>query len=155
MIYALEEYSEVVEEIKPLLLAHHEEIVFYKDELELDPDYDLYKLGQETGILKVFTMRSGGGPKEKGTLVGYNIFFVHTHPHYKQDIFADNDMVYIDPAHRHTGDTIAFFEWCERQLKENNVHVITYHMNTLKTFSSLMNELDMDLAQHMYMKYIG
>lgn len=156
MIYALENFNDMIEELKPFLTAHYEEVAMYQDKIELDPDYDLYTAMQDAGVLKVFTMRFGGGPTEKGALIGYNIFFVKEHPHYKQDIFAVNDIVYVDPLHRHGGDTPAFFEWCERQLKEEfDVHVITYHMKTMKTFHALMESIEMDHAEHMYMKYIG
>lgn len=149
MNYKLEDYHDVVEELTPLLVKHYEEVALYQDRIDLDPDYEAYSALQESGILKVYTMR------KDEELFGYNIFFVRTHPHYASTVWAANDVVYIDPAYRHTEHTPGFFQWCEDQLRVDGAQVITYHMKVMKSFATLMNHLDMDHAEHIYTKYIG
>lgn len=152
MIYQLEYFDDVIEELKPHLHKHYEEVAMYTDKIDLDPDYDMYGKMQNAGVLAIFTMREN----DTYEIAGYNIFFVKEHVHYKNDIWAGNDIVYIAPEYRHEEDTIRFFEYCERQLKEEwNAHVVSYHMKTMKTFTTLMEYLGMDHAEHVYTKYIG
>jgi spermidine synthase len=93
--------------------------------------------------------------RDDDNLIGYNIFFLKEHPHYKDHVFATNDIVYIDPKYREELTSPEFFKWCEDQLKSSGVSVITYHMKVMKSFQSLMKLLEMDHAEHVYTKYIG
>ncbi len=149
MKYQHEKYNDVIEELKPHLHEHYKEVAMYQDKIDFDPNYEAYEAAQENDMLYVYTMR------DDGELAGYNIFFVQAHPHYKSDIFAVNDIVYIAPNYRHKSDTVEFFQYCENELKELGVSVITYHMKVLKTFEMLMKGLGMDHAEHSYTKYIG
>ena len=150
MIYFKQEtLSEVREELEPLLPLHWEEVAMYQDKIELSPDWDAYYAMEQNGNLIVFTLRD----EEK--LIGYNLFFLRTNPHYSDSLWAVNDIVYIEPSHRHDVTTPNFFDWCESQLRSMGAEVITYHMKVLKSFQTLMDMLDMDHAEHLYMKYIG
>lgn len=149
MKYQHENYHDVIEELKPHLHEHYKEIAMYQDKIDLDPNYEAYCTAQDNNMLYVYTMR------DEDELVGYNIFFVQTHPHYNSNMFAVNDIVYITPNYRHSLDTFKFFNYCENDLKGLGVDVITYHMKVLKSFEALMKALDMDHAEHMYTKYIG
>lgn len=144
-----EKYQDVIEEMKPYLHDHYLEVAMYQDHIDLDPNYEAYEKAQDSGMLYMYTMR------DEGKLVGYNVFFVQTHPHYSMNFFAMNDIVYIEPSHRHDVATLEFFQYCEEDLKKDGVHVISYHMKVMKTFEALMELLDMDHAEHMYTKYIG
>lgn len=148
MKYAKENFHDVIEELKPHLHEHYKEVAMYQDKIDLDPNYEAYGMAQTNGMLHIYTMR------EDDKLVGYNIFFVQSHPHYNSTVWAVNDIVYVAPEYRHTPDTLFFFAYCEVQLKAV-ASVITYHMKVMKTFQMLMNGLGMDHAEHMYSKYIG
>ena len=149
MKYQHEKYHDVIEELKPHLHEHYKEVAMYQDKIDFDPNYEAYGVAQDNGMLYIYTMR------DEDELVGYNIFFVQTHPHYSSNMFAVNDIVYIAPNYRHKVDTLGFFAYCENSLKELGVDVMTYHMKVLKTFEMLMKTLEMDHAEHMYTKYIG
>ena len=144
-----EKYHDLIEELKPYLHDHYKEVAMYQDKIPLDPNYEAYGLAQDNGVLHMFTMR------DEGELIGYNIFFVQSHPHYNSTYWAMNDIVYIAPDQRHNLASLEFFQYCEEQLKEFGADVITYHMKVMKTFQALMESLDMDHAEHMYTKYIG
>ena len=150
MTFVLENYNHVIEELKPMLSDHYEEVAMYQDKIPLEPNYDDYKEMQKLKRLYLFTWREGS------ELVGYNIFLVGSHLHYKSNKFAWNDVVYVRPDYRHKGQTIEFFKFCEDFLKEEaGVSVITYHMKVSKMFKALMDLLEMDHAEHIYTKYIG
>jgi hypothetical protein len=148
--YNLENYEETIEELKPLLAEHNIEVGSYTESLELDPKWGIYEELDALGYLTIFTMR------DEGELIGYNIFRVDTHIHYQQDLWADNDVLYIKPEYRHAETTIEFLEFCEDALRDSYyVKVITYQMPVSQPFSTLMSNLKMDNAEQFYTKYIG
>lgn len=147
--FGIETLDEVLAELKPLLECHYEEVAMYQDHIKLNPDYDRYYAAEELGQLSIYTMR------DDDDLVGYSVFFKAMHPHYKDHLYAVNDIVYICEGLRHSPSTIEFFATCEEWLKQEGASVITYHMKVMKQFTALMNVLKFDHAEHLYSKYVG
>jgi len=147
--YAVETLDECLEELKPLLHKHYEEIAMYQDRIEFDPDYEAYYRLEEAGALHIVTVR------DDGEIVGYYVSFVHAHMHYKQDKFSVNDILFIDEAYR--GSTVGYrlIKYVEKKLREIGVTVMTIHMKTEFPFERLCESLGMDKAEYLYTKYIG
>lgn len=141
-----EEYSECIEEVKELIEDHYKEIALYQDKIELSPDYALY---ESTDALRIYTVR-----KER-TLVGYFFVFIAKHPHYKEHLFANNDIIYIAKEHRnaHAGKGLILF--AEERLKSEGVSVLNINMKTHQPFDNLMLSLGFDCVERVYGKYIG
>lgn len=135
MNFQAESVEAVLEEIKPLLVKHWEEVSFYKD-IALDPDYESYLKMDELGVLRVYTARD-----EDNVLMGYAVFFVRANPHYRQSLQAVQDIIFIDPEKRGFG--VKFILWTEQQLKAEGVQVVFQHIktNTPKTID-LFRRLD-------------
>ena len=156
MIYAQESFKEFISSTRPLIREHHWEVGIYQDEIDLNIDEDLYTTLDEAGKLRIYTWRDEKTLDWPLSMRGYSLFFVHSHPHYKDHLFASNDIVYVKPHFRHTGNTLKFFEWCEQQLVDEGVSVISYHMKEDKPFHTLMKDmLGYDHQEHIYTKYIG
>lgn len=149
MEYQEESYWDVIDELRPMLQEHYKEVAMYQDDIDLNFDEEKYRTIDHQDALRIFTMR------EEGKLVGYNVFFVSTHIHYMDHIYAQNDVVYIDPEYRGSECTPTFFKRCDNWLKEEGVSVITYHMKVNKPFQALMDFLEFDHAEHIYTKYVG
>lgn len=145
--YQEEKLADILEELKPLLQEHYKEIALYQDDIKLDPDYDLYLLMEEQGTLHVYTVRSD-------QLVGYCITFVREHPHYKSDLYAVNDIVYVHPDHRHTEVAPVMLQNLETIMQERGVSVMTFHMKTYKTFEALMDFSGFDKVEYLYSKLL-
>jgi GNAT superfamily N-acetyltransferase len=147
--YAVETLNECLEELKPLLHKHYEEIAMYRDRIEFDPDYDAYYRLEEAGALHMVTVR------DDGNIIGYYVSFIHHNLHYRQDKFAVNDILYVDEAYR--GGTVAYkmLRYAEKALKDIGVSVMTIHMKTEFPFERLCEALGMDKAEYLYTKYIG
>ena len=75
--FGVERYSQVNEDIKELIKLHYDEIAVNKEDIPLDPDWDRYKLLDDKGLIMIITAR------DEGRLVGYSIFFISNHLHYK------------------------------------------------------------------------
>lgn len=149
VIYAVEPLAECLEEMKPILRQHYEEVAMYKDKIELNPDYTKYLAMSDLGILHVVTARL------KGELIGYFISVLSPHIHYSDHTYAVNDILFIKEEYRYSGVGVTMFKYAEKQLKELGVSVITIHMKTALPFDALCQGLGYDYAERQYTKYIG
>ena len=145
----IEKLNSCLEEMKPFLIKHYEEVAMYKEHIKLNPDYDTYFRLEESGDLVVVIAR------EEGKLVGYFLSFVMRHPHYKDHLFASNDIIYVDPDNRDFGIGPSMISFAEGCLKERGVSVMVINMKTAKPFEGLCQSLGMDRAEYTYTKYIG
>jgi len=148
--YALEKMNEaLVTELSDLLEMHWEEIAMYKDKIEFKPDFEAYYAMEEMGALQAIIVR------KDGEIVGYYISFIFTHPHYKDNKFAQNDILFIHPDYR--GGTVAYrmFKYAEKELKNIGCSVNLIHMKTQFPFERLCEKLGMDKQEIIYSKYIG
>jgi GNAT superfamily N-acetyltransferase len=116
--YAVESYANLVEEIKPLLRQHWEEIALFKDEIDLEPDYGFYQAAYAAGLMRFYTARIDK------KLVGYLIFSVRNHHHYASHRWAVNDIVWIHPDHRNFGTGSGLFQFAEADLLDGGPIVI-------------------------------
>lgn len=140
-----EQVGKCWDELQPMLEAHWEEVAAFKDDIKLNVDRDAYENREKFGSFVLFTVR------DSGKLVGYNAFFLSFHPHYKDHIYAVNDVLFIDPAYRHNGLAVEFVQFCEHELKYVHLaDVVTYHMKVYKPFESLMKFCGYGHLEHLY-----
>lgn len=95
-----------VEEMKPMAVAHYEEVGHW--DLPVDVDWDFYR---NSPAVRTFTVR------EQGKLVGYAVFLVAPDKHLGNRPMAIADAVYVDPQWRGRTTAYRFVRWCEEQLK--------------------------------------
>lgn len=112
--------KQLLEEARPLLQNHWSEISYYKD-IELNPDYELYIKMQEFKSIRCYIARC-----EDNKMIGYAVFFIKNHPHYKQSLMAIQDIIFFDPQYRGRG--MLFIMWCDEQLKNIGVQVVSHHV---------------------------
>lgn len=141
-------FSDVIDELIPLVLAHYEEIAVYKDRILLDIDFKLYMQMEQAEKFIVFTARDGE------QMVGYSAFFWGPSPHYRNTLYAVNDVVFVKPEYRgNTGTTLAAF--CEDQLKAMGTQVITYHVKTAFDWSPALVKLGYESVEKILIKWVG
>jgi GNAT superfamily N-acetyltransferase len=124
--FAVETYDQVVDDIRPLLRDHWQELATYHD-VPLDPDFDAYAAMEKAGRLRIFTVRGEGNQP----LVGYAIYFVSPHHHYKMTKWAISDIILIVAEHRNLGLGHGLFDFLEDALRAEGVEVM-YTMAKLK-----------------------
>ena len=139
--------KELLEEAKPLLYKHWEEIAHYKD-IPLDPDFDLYLKMQAMGAIRSYSVRN-----DEGKLVGYACFFVRHNGHYKQTLYAVQDIVFIDPECR--GGGFKFIRWCDEQLRELGVNVVTHHIKAAHNFGPALERMGYTLQDLIYSRRLN
>lgn len=123
----LEKFDDVIEELEPLLEDQLQETEpqYVKDGVELDPDYDLYRLLEDRGNLFVAVLRL------QREVIGYFMLIRSPHLHHKLKEVVTVDIMYIKPEHRHgeaTGILMDFMvglcnlmevDWLRVAMKEN------------------------------------
>lgn len=136
-------------EIEPLLDSHWDEIALNKEKIKLNPDFDAYEALELEGKLKIFTAR------DDGQLVGYFIVIVGTNIHYKDHLFASNDVIYLSPNHRKGFTGIKLIKFAEKCLKSDGVSVLTINTKVHQPFDKLLDFLKFRKIERVYSKYLG
>ena len=136
-------------EAQELIRLHWEEIATNKETIKLNPDWDLYYALEDRGNLNIYTAR------EDGRLVGYFVVIVGSNLHYKDHMFAENDILYLHPNYRQGWTGIRLLKFAEKALKEEGVSVIKINTKVHKPFDPLMEWLDYRLTERVYTKYVG
>lgn len=119
-VFARERYDTVVSDIQPLLVEHWQELALYQDDIPLDPDYEIYSAMDKAGALALYTVRHGHNKR----LVGYAIYFLRKHHHYKNHKWAVSDVVLVEKEHRNMGLGNGLFAFVEADLKASGVDVM-------------------------------
>lgn len=143
MRFQEEKLKDCLEEAKPLLYAHWKEIAHYQD-IEFAPDYEQYFRMEEAGVIKVFTAR------EQSVLVGYAVYFIRHHIHYKSCLCAYQDILFLDPNYRRTGGI--FIKWCDERLKELGVQLIIQHIKAAHNFGKMLERFGYELMDLIFVK---
>lgn len=132
-----------------LIRLHWEEIALNKEKIKLNPDWNAYNKLEESGSLKIFTARSD---KE---LVGYFVVLVGRNLHYKDHIFAENDILYLHKDYRKGYTGIKLIKFAEKCLKEDGVSILKVNTKIHQPFDKLMSFLKFNLIERVYTKYLG
>lgn len=147
--YSLESFSDIVEDLKPIFEEHSSEVDIYQDVISLNPDYGTFITLDKLDKLRLIVAR------DKGRIVGYSMYVVNEHLHYKDHKYAVNDILFLDKEYRGGYTALELLDYAEAVLSEEGVSVITMNMKTHAKFETLMESLDYDRAEILYTKYIG
>ena len=140
--------TDLIREAAPLLKAHYEEVAWKQDKIPLDVDWEKYRVLDHAGSLVCYTGRVGG------RLVAYSVFFLSRHPHYNSTRYAKNDIIFVHPEHRGMSGT-RLIKYCEKQLIDLGVDVITYHVKTILDWGPLLERMEHDKVETCYSKWVG
>ena len=149
MKYQQEFLIQVENDIRPLLEEHWKEIATNQQEIKLNPDWDMYHYLEEKGFLKVFTAR------EEGKLVGHYVAVLSRSLHYKDHLFATNDLIFLRPEYRKGRTGIKLIQFAEKYLKEDGASVLFITTKVHKPFGRLLEYLGYTADEQTYAKCVG
>ena len=147
--YQQEFLSDCRKDCEELIRLHWEEIALNKEVIKLNPDWESYGALEEAGTLKIFTARNGSN------LVGYFVVLVGRSLHYKDHIFAENDIIYLHKDYRKGYTGIKLIKFAEKCLKEDGVSILKVNTKVHQPFDTLMSFLKFNLIERVYTKYLG
>lgn len=146
--YVHEKVDDVVNEITPILEEHWEEVAVNKEVIKLNPDFNAYRTLETAGNLALFTAR------DEGVLVGYFVVIANYNPHYKDHIFAINDVIYLKPEYRGTMVGSELISYAEKRLKEAGTSVLVINTKTHIPFDSVLSRLGYTHVENTYSKVL-
>ena len=144
-----QEFLDTVEkDIKPLLQDHWEEVAVNKSVIKMNPDWDAYHNLEDNGALKIFTARSDED------LIGYFVVLLRNHIHYKDHIFAANDVLFLKQEYRKGLTGANLMKFAEKCLKEDGVSVLVVNTKRHRPFDGLLEWLGYSHVENVYSKYL-
>jgi GNAT superfamily N-acetyltransferase len=147
--YQQEFMATVAPDMQVLLEQHWQEIALNQDKIKLNPDWEAYADLDAAGVAKAFTARCDG------ILVGYFVVFCKKNIHYKDHIFAVNDVIYLHPDYRRGMVGIKLIKFAEKCLADDGVSVLVVNTKTHRPFDAVLERLKFGLTERVYTKYIG
>ena len=103
--YKIKTVEECFDDVEKLFQDHYEELSVTK-QYKLNPDYEVYI--QNSGRIKVILC------KDDDDIVGYIVFFIAPHLHYKDCLMAIEDIYYLKPEYRKGTVGIKMFKYAEK-----------------------------------------
>jgi len=146
--YAVEDPATFIEELKEVIPLHYDELCVTKD-FPLMPDYEAYGRLYVAGFLWCVTARDESG------LVGYAIFIVQPHLHYKSCKTAFEDIYFLRKEHRLGRTGIRLFQFAEEALRADGVHRIIMHTKIHMDNSKLFEYLGYKHTDKLYTKILS
>ena len=136
-----------VDEFEKLFPEHYEELCVTKD-FNYEPDYEAYKRMAEAGMLRCITCRNDE------QLIGYIIFIVTPHLHYKSCMTAIEDLYFVTKEFRKGRVGIKLFQYAEQVLKDRGVKRIVMHTKVHLDNTRLFEYLGYKMTDKVFTKML-
>lgn len=144
-----ESFAATLDELKPLLPIHYEELALNQDRVPLSPQFDIYLKREEMGELLFVTVR------EDAELIGYFIGFITPGLHYSTCLTCTMDIFYLHPEHRGGFTGVKLFRAVEKELKRRGVQRWFVGSKCKADASALFEFLKFDRVEIYYSKWLG
>jgi len=125
----------VMDEAEYLLKMHYQELTLNKEHVMLAPDWERYADLEKQGNLIIFTAR------DEGRLVGYSAFFINSHIHYKNNLFAINDVLFLHPDYRNNSCGARLIKYSDQELSKLGKVKILWHVKVSRDFRPILHRL--------------
>jgi hypothetical protein len=99
-------------------------------------------------MLNIFTAR------ENGKLIGYFVTTTSANIHYKDHLFATNDIIFIKEEYRKGFTGIRLIKFAEKSLKQDGVSVLVINTKVHKPFDKLLLWLNYKHIENVYSKLL-
>ncbi len=142
-----ERFASIVNELHPLHCSQWQETEMHRHGLPFQPDYERAARYEQDGALVQFTIRRDGG------LVGHMRLYLQRSMH-TGTVFAQEDTLYIDRAHRGNMLGLAFLRYIEAALEVFGVSEIRFDVKLINKASVLLDRLRYKPVATRYVKII-
>jgi predicted GNAT family acetyltransferase len=137
----------VEQDLETLMHAHWKECSVDQEEVPFDPDWLTAYTMERCGILRAF------GLYRHEHLVGYSVFEVSSHLHFKSTKYAYLSGTYVVPEHRGFAG-VYLAGRCEELLKEMGVRKIVYSAPTGSALGKVLRKLGYEPTELYYTKLV-
>ncbi len=113
--------DELIAELMPLLHEHKDEVCFHPD-MVLDPDWETYFKIQANGAFRAYIARLDGA------LVGYVAYFKTRDLHYRAQVRASQDVLFVRKDYRGSRVGLDLLRYSHDRLKADGCTIVTQHV---------------------------
>lgn len=147
--YQVESAETILTEGLHLFVEHYKDIAVNQDKIELNPDVPRYMAMDDAGILLPISVREGE------ELIGYSVSVLLPSLHYKDHVYAMNDVIFVAKEYRKGTVGIRLIKFTEEELQKRGVSVYCINSKVHAPFFSVLERLGFTDTEHQYTKYIG
>lgn len=148
VVFAVERWKHLRDEMLPLLVRHWREVALNHAEVPLDIDEERYAALDEAGGLHIVTARLDGA------LIGYHVAIVSTHLHYRSTLHGITDVYYLAPEHREGFTGIRLFKAVEHEMRQLGVRKLFTGTKVHLDMSRLFERLGYTRVEYLYSKLL-
>lgn len=148
-VIAVESVELAQPDCNKLIQLHWKEIANWKGEVPLEPRWEEIHALERDGRIVLLTLR------ENGELIGYSMFVLNIHLHYRSLTVATNDVLFVRPDKRKSRLGLRLIKESEKYVKEIGANKITWHMKPFKSFGDILEKLGYTHEELIYGKYLG
>jgi len=131
-------------EFRALTEEHWQEVGgFNKEKVKLSVNWDMYKALGKAGNLILYII------KYTDKVIGYCLFIKALHPHYRNTLIAENDILYLIPSFRKGYTGYKFLKYCVEDLKKK-VDIILLSMKVKHSYEVIAKRLGFTLMDCLY-----
>jgi len=148
LIYEDVDALQFLPEFEKLFPLHYEELCVTK-EFPLEPDLDAYRALANAKMLRCITCRADG------ELIGYIVFTISRHMHYRTCITAFEDLYFVRKDYRKGRVGIKLFQYAEKVLRQFGINRIVMHTKVHLDNSRLFEYLGYKWTDKVFTKILG
>jgi len=149
MTFAVESLTENLDSLKPMFPLHWQELALNKDQVPLDPQYDIYLARDARGEVMFIAGR------EAGEIMAYFVGFVAPGLHYKTCLTLTMDIFWVKPEYRGKSAGIRLFKMVEAEARRRGVQRMFMGSKLHKDAGWLFEKLDYTPVETYYSKFLG
>jgi len=144
MKFALENLAKVRREIEPLLEEHWKEIALNKDKIALNPDWRAYADLDSINALRIYTARKD----EK--LMGYFVVIVSRSLHYRDHLFANNDVIFLTKGARKGLTGVKLIKFAIESLAKEGITKLHVNTKAHQPFDAILERLGFEEIERVH-----
>lgn len=144
MKFALENLAKVRREIEPLIKQHYDDIALNKDIIKLNPDWEGYARLDNINALRVYTAR------KDGELVGYFVVIVSKSLHYRDHLFANNDIIFLAKSARKGLTGVKLIKYAIESLAAEGITKLHINTKAHQPFDAILERLNFEEIERVY-----
>ena len=148
LIYEDVDALQFLPEFEKLFPLHYEELCVTK-EYPLEPDIKAYQALAKAKMLRCITCRADG------KLIGYIVFTISRHMHYKSCVTAFEDLYFVRKDYRKGRVGIKLFQYAEKVLRQFGINRIVMHTKVHLDNSRLFEYLGYKWTDKVFTKILG
>jgi len=144
MEFAIENLAKVRHEIEPLLEQHWQEIALNKDIIKMNPDWEAYARLDAVNSLRIYTAR------KDDQLMGYFVVLVSKSLHYRDHLFANNDVIFLSKSARKGLTGVKLIKYAIESLAAEGITKLHINTKAYRPFDVILERLKFEAIERVY-----